>query len=289
MRSRALMIGLALFVGALAPWSGASAVPAEATRPAEPHDLLKSIRTVLLTGEATTWLDAAEPPYDVGVTLKMKLQRVGFRVVFDPNEPHDAEVVVRYRETPGREYQRLEHGTNITCDLGFQHATLGTLRAYHMEAATPWPLPGGSLYWEAVRGLEENPYYYYFGELLHGWVMAQDDSSVVFSRMLRQPPLVDAAESGDGSQATGHVVANRGARLHAIQELGRLKDPRAVETLWMLVDGVHLHERMAAVEAIGALQDRASLDRLSRMQHDTQDAELHRALTNAILLIQQGR
>lgn len=275
----ALWLGLALITGP---------VFAQRTARTDPSPGPSPVRTILLVGEATTWLQTPGPPYEVGITLKMKLEEAGFRVTFDPNQAFDAVLEVLYRETPGREYRALEQGTTITCDLHFDHPTAGRLREYHLEASTPWPEPHGSLYWEAVRGLEENPYYYFLGDLLQGWVTQQEESATVFSRMLQRLPLTHPRESGDSTQATARVVANAGARVNAIRELGRLRMDDTAPALWRLIDDGTPRERHAALAAIGEWGDPASLPRLRAYHARLSDPETQAAVAAAIVLIEQA-
>lgn len=261
---------------------GADDTTAPASTQAQ-QESLRIVRTILLAGEATTWLSAPEPPYDIGVTLKMKLERAGFLVVFDQDEPHDAVLLIRYRESAGREYARLEQGTNITCDLALRHSAVGTVQTYRIEATTTWPSPAGSLYWDAVRNFEENPYYYYLGELVKARLSGEDDAGALLARMLKEPPMpIPTDGAGAGSQAPGYVVANQEARLNAIRELGRMKDRRALETLWYLIAQPHQNERVTAVAAIGEIGDPASLDRLGQLSEAETDPRMRSAIQAAM-------
>jgi hypothetical protein len=270
---------------ALAGWLAAAggwiASTAQADPSIEQRNQLKAVRTLLLSGEASTWLDLSTPPYNAFITVKMKLERAGFAVVSDPSQPHDARVILRYRESPGREYPRMQQGTTISCDLSLVHAAAGTLWTHRFEASTTWPTPVGSLYWDAVQNLEEDPYYYYMGDLIRGRLSIQQDAVAVFSETLKQPPLALPAD-GSGSPITGQVAANQRARVNAIGELGRLKDRRALETLWHLVDRDNRLEREAAVATIGAIGDPASLTRLAQLAESDSDPAVRAAAAAAI-------
>lgn len=234
-------------------------------------------------------MDVPEPPYKVAITIKSKLERAGFRAVFDPTQPHDAVLVINYQESPGPEYGRLEQGTKILCDVTLHRVAAGGRTpefAYRLEAATSWPTPVGSLYWDAVQHLEENPYYYYLGELLRGWLTAQSDAGAVFSKMLRQPPMT-ISMGGEDTQPTARDVANQVARLDAIRELGRMKDRRAIETLLDLVGQPNQQEQLVAVAAIGEIGDPAVLNRLTQLYESTPDATLRVSVERAIARIRQ--
>lgn len=261
---------------------------AETSSPKQTRNVLP-VHTLLMTGQVSTWMDLPEPPYRVAIAIKMKLERAGFRVVFDPAEPHEAVLVIHYQETPGPEYASLEQGTKILCEVTLKQPGGGTHApgfAHRFEAATSWPTPVGSLYWDAVQHLEENPYYYYLGELVQGWITARNDAGAVFSKMLRQPPMT-ISMSGEDAQPTAQAVANQVARLDAIRELGRTKDRRAIETLWELVGQSNQQERAAAVAAIGEIGDPGMLDRLTQLRESQPDANLRVVLERAIARIRQ--
>ncbi len=283
MARRAVLTG-ALLLGVFC--LSALAAPPASSYSQEQRESLRKIRTLLVTSQISTWLDLPTPPYNVPVTVKTKLERAGFQVVFDSSLAHDAIVTIGYQETPGQQYQRLEQGTNISCRIVLKHPTIGPVLSYDFEASTS-PIPAGSLYWDAVQHLEENPYYYYLGDLVRGWLSAQEEAGVVFSRVLRQPAMTFSVDGG-GTQPSDQVVANQEARLNAIQELGRLKERRALETLWELVQQPDERQRLAAVAAIGEIGDPASVEPLTRLTSDG-DSDMRTAVESALKHIQQNR
>lgn len=248
---------------------------------------------VLLAGQAATWLDLPNPPYNAAVTVKTKLERAGFRATFDPAQPHRHVLVINYLETEGREYGKLQRGTDIACEFVFWRLEAGTPKrmwARTIESSTSWPIPIGSHYWDAVQNLEENPYYYYIGELLHDVTTGRDDPGAVFTRALQQQKLGDSSTGGGGAQSTGHVVANAGARLNAIHELGLLRDRRALPTLWELAGEKDEHDtaqRDAAITAIGEIGDPESLDRLSTLYNTDTDPSFRVVLEKAMTRIRE--
>lgn len=252
---------------------------------------LGSVRTLLLVDRVSTWLDIPTPPYNVAITVKMKLERVGYRVTLNPRDSHDAVLVITYKESPGRQYARLEQGTVIHCGLDIYTSaspTTNPVLAYRLEAETAWPLPVGSLYWNAVQNLEEDPYYYYLGELLDGFLTRGEPAGQVFAQRLRTPPLsIPSQESGQ--QVTARIAANRGARRRTIHELGHLGGKAAQETLWFLVEQSDSLERKTAVEALGELGDPSSIPRLTELL-DTDTNPILRATVEAtIAQLQEGR
>ncbi len=250
------------------------------------------VETILLTERIDTWLDMPAPPYNVTVTIKQKLERVGYRVTRNPEDPHQAVLAVRYEETPGRTFRFLQQGTRITCLLRVfdaQHPLPlprdQPLVAVHLQTETGTQ-PTSSLYWDAVQRLEENPYYYYFGELLSGWLADGRGPGDVFAQVLREPPLAISTE-GEGSGLTARHVANELARRGAIEELGRLEHRSALETLWDLAERSTRQERNAALAAIGEVGDRRSVARLSQMLASETDPLLRATIEASLARLQE--
>ncbi|HZS11723.1 MAG TPA: HEAT repeat domain-containing protein [Nitrospirales bacterium] len=208
---------------------------------------------ILLAGQAATREDLDEPPYNIVIAVKTRLQRVGFDVVLDPAAPYAAVLVLDYRESPGPMY-RLESGTRIRCRIDLYNpatAREGPARTYELQAETS-SAPLRSLYWDAVQQLEENAYYYFLGELVRGWWVEGVDAVTVLGRVLNEPPALLSSDGAD-DVVTARVAANQAARTHAIQELGRLRDPRALPTLRTLAHHAPSLERAEAVRALAAI------------------------------------
>lgn len=252
---------------------------------------LGSVRTLLLLDRVSTWLAMPRPPYNIAITVKLKLERAGYRITLEPEEPHEALLIITYVESPGREYARLEQGTVITCDLElYSPVSPGTnpLLSYHLTAETAWPLPVGSLYWNAVQNLEEDPYYYYLAELFEGYLARREPAGKVFARMLREPPLAIPSQES-GQQVTARIAANQGARRRTIHELGRVGGKDAQETLWFLVEQSNFLEQKTALEALGELRDPSSLPRLTELLKSETDPTLKATAEATIAEIQEGR
>ncbi len=138
-----------------------------------------------------------------------------------------------------------------------------------------------------MQRLEENPYYYFFGELLSGRLTDGRRAGDVFAQVLREPPLTISTD-GEGSRVTARQAENELARRGAIEELGRLKRRRGLETLWDLAERSTRQERNAALAAIGEVGDRGSVPRLPRLLESESDPLL-RATTEASLARLQER
>lgn len=242
------------------------------------------VETILLAGQQQTWVDLPQPPYNAPVTVKMKLERVGYRVIFNHDEPFDAVLVMDYKETQGREYRTLEYGTDISCTFSLYQPSVDKDRPVwtsEIRASTPWPAPIASAYWDAVQNLEENPYYYYLAELLQGELNQGADAAFVLSQVIRKP-LEKQDTSGSGFQRTGQAYAEHNAHRKAIEELGRLQDPRALPALWEVVEQGAPPSRTGAIRAIGQIGNPESLTRLKALLQSESSPPMQKVIEQAI-------
>jgi hypothetical protein len=255
----------------------------EPPRSPEAQAVLPHIRTILVTGCVQTWLDVPAPPYDVEVTLKLKLQDAGFHVIFDANEPHDATLLIQYEEIPSGRFQVLEQATAIRYRMRLIHDQLGELFSHSFEAQ-PSTMPIGSLYWDAIGNLEEDPYYCFVGDLIHGQLHRgrnkQDMLLEVLVRPFTQQNLVNPA----GSRGANQEAILHSARLNIIQELGQglFDTPEAQNALWTVAKTAEPNERGAALAQLGKIGDRSFIPPLTHLLEKEDNPEVRSAVEQAI-------
>jgi hypothetical protein len=276
--------GLAVLVGLWLAASGHVQETAGASAESEVAASSPTVRTILLDGHLTTWLTQPRPPYNIVITIKMKLERAGYRVVLEATQPHEAVLAIDYRETPGRQYRALEQGTNIRCELTLRPSTSGMsppIWQHTIETGTSWPTPIGSVYWDAVQNLEEDPYYHYLAELLRGHLDRQEGAAPVFVGAL-QEGRPRAGSEGGGILPTARETGREGARLNAIAELGRLRHRGALPLLWILAQTAPSLESDAALLAIGEIGGPEALDRLGTFAEAQQDPDVKAVARRAL-------
>ena len=262
-------------------------LPTEPARSLEDQKVLHHIHTILVAGTVQTWLNVPSPPYNVGVTLKLKLQDAGFQVVFDPKQPHDAILHIQYEEIPSGQFQVLEQATAIRYQMELVHDRLGKIFSHHFEAQ-PNAIPLGSLYWDAIGNLEEDPYYCFVGDLIRGHIdrdqNEQDMLLEVLVRPFTQQELVNAA----GARGATQAIVQQRARLNIIQELGEglFHTPEAQETLWMVARKAQPNERGAALTQLGKIGDASFLSPLTQLLEREDNPEVRSAAEHAIGLIE---
>jgi hypothetical protein len=259
----------------------------EPPRSREDQKALQDIHTILVTGTVQTWLHVPAPPYNAGLTLKLKLQDAGFQVVFDPNQPHDANLRIQYEEIPSGQFQVLEQATAIHYGMQLVHDRVGEIFSHHFDAQ-PNEIPITSLYWDTVSNLEEDPYYCFVGDLIRGQIhRGRNEEDMLLEVLVRpysQQDMVNAAGSRGATQAT---VQQR-ARLNIIQGLGQgpFNTPEAQDVLWTVARKAKPDERGAALTQLGKIGDRSFLSPLTTLLEKEGNPEVRSAGEHAIRLIE---
>jgi hypothetical protein len=256
-------------------------------KPQEDQEVLQDIQTILVTGTIQTWLDVPTPPYNVGVTLKLKLQDAGFQVVFDPKQPHDANLRIQYEEIPSGQFQVLEQATAISYRMQLVHDRLGEVFSHQFDAQ-PSEIPVGSLYWDTISNLEEDPYYCFVGDLIHGYLHGGQNEQDMLLEVLVRPFTRQDLVNPAGSRGAIQVAVLQRARLNIIQELGQglFDTPEAQEALWTVASKAQPNERGAALTQIGKIGDTSFLPPLTKLLEKEDNPEVRSAGKQAIRLIE---
>ncbi len=252
----------------------------------EEQEVLKTIHTILLGGKVATWLDYEYPLYDPLSNLKGRLEDVGFQVVFNPKEAHDAMLVIDYAETPSGIFRGLEQGTVVTFHTAVYHPKVGIIMA-NKFVGQPSEVPAGSVYWDVIGNLEGDPLFFYQAQILKAWVTNQTHGGTVLMHMLRRPYTDTSYEQP--YEQPGPAFVRRGARMNAIREIGQLNDPQAQDTLWELTKVATPEERTVAVQVLGNIGQRSFIPRLSQIANTDQDPNVRLAAQAAMQNIERER
>ena len=261
--------------------------PTEPTGSQADRKALQTIHTILVAGTVQTWLDAPAPPYNVGVTLKLKLEDAGFQVVFHPSQPHDAILHIQYEEIPGGQFRVLEQSTAIRYRMQLMHDRLGEVFSHYFEAE-PSAVPLKSLYWDAISNLEEDPYYCFVGDLIRGQIyQGQNEEDMLLEILLRPFTRQDLVNSAGARMAAQSTIQER-ARLNIIQELGQgaFHTPEAQEALWTIASKAQPNERGAAMTQLGKIGDSSFLSPLTKLLENEDNPQVRSAAEHAIRLLE---
>lgn len=288
--TRTRLITLVVLAGWLLPLpavhlEGAESSPSRS--PQDTHSELKAIKTLLVTGSLKSWLEGDQPTYNVPVTLKLKLEDAGFAVVFDPALPHDANLRIDYEEYPSGQFQVLEEATAVTYSLRLLHARLGEIFFRQFDAA-PNPTPITSLYWDTIANLEENPHYYFVGDILWKQLQQNMNERDALLHILMKPYSQSPGSPAPGPRHMDQAGVLERARLNIIQALGQepFDTDEAHDILWTLARKARHNERYEAITQIGKIGNQAFLPGLTELLQEEQESDLRSAVEHAIQVIE---
>ena len=275
-RQRALKVSLLSCMAVACLLSGAPVVPAaEPILTDEQLQLLSRAKTIYVDVAATTWMRRGRTLSDVGPSLRTKLAAAGFTVVRNQTDRHDLTLKVLYREEQGRQYRIDTYGTDITCAVQLEHAGIGPLLNLRIEESSTYPETGTPPYLEALEKFVANPYFYLLGDLVKGRVVSRSDTTGALieglQRLAAHEPMKSDPLKGEFLMSSDEVMFFASARENVIQELGRLKDPRAVPILTKLLGHSERRVRLLSVRAltsISAVDSRSAIERVARQDRD---------------------
>ena len=214
---------------------------------------------IYLDVQASTWRPRGRISFGIEPILRMKLISAGFVVTRDSEQQHDLIVRVVYREERGEPIAVNLYGTHISCRIlldrpqqeGGQSISIHESPSYRDLVTAP--------YVEVVEKLETNPYFYFFGHIVRGWHRDLDTTAALIEALERQlnqelhrPPPTPMDTLVSPAETFPDLEAHFGpaAQLNAVEELARLKDPRAVELLERLMMQAERSTRLRAVYAM---------------------------------------
>jgi hypothetical protein len=224
--------------------------------------------------------------FGIAPALRMKLSSSGFAVTEDPDRPHELTLTVQYREERGKRISANLYGTDITCLIRLSSAQGEPLESMLIHESPSYTDLATAPYVEVVEQLQTNPYFYFIGEIVRGWNQKLDSTGVLIQALDRHleeerdrlpatplDTLVSPAETFP--DLDGHFAPM--ARQNAVEELGRLKDPRAIHVLERLIGDADPETRVHAVLALGEFDTAAVTPVLARVAK----ADSHAAVRHA--------
>ena len=184
----------------------------------------ESLGTIHVDVTSSTWRRGGEP-FDIYSAIKEKLEKVGFEVVANENNTHNATLLVDYKEEMGSKYSTgnfpfAEHGyaTNITCNLKLYDKDHHLL--FVKEIKADWSdrdyfsytgVISYYLYDRALEVFEEKSWFVCLGEIVSGKYSIGDEVPAL---------IIVLKEDKD-----------KDIRKSAAYVLGEIGDKRAVEPL----------------------------------------------------------
>lgn len=210
---------------------------------------------------ASTWRSRGRVSFGIIPSLRMKLTSAGFAVTEESESPHDLILRVEYREDRGKPISINLSGTEITCHLVLERPRHGQLLAMSIHESPRYAEMVTAPYVEVVEQFQANPYFYFLGDLIRsridahldliGALIQAVDQQFDRERHPRVATPLDTLESPAETFPDLDLHFSAWARENAIEELGRLKDARAIDLLERLMFHADWRIRLRAVLALG--------------------------------------
>lgn len=247
---------------------------------------------IYLDVQASTWRPRGRVSFGIVPLVKMKLTSAGFTVTRDPESPHDLILRVEYREDRGKPIAFNLYGTEITCHMVLEHPEQGQLISMSIQESPQYAELVTAPYVEVVEQFQANPYFYFLGDLIRGRIDAHlDTTGALIQAVERQfnrdehpriaTPL-DTLESPAETFPDLDLHFSGWARENAIEELGRLKDPRAIDLLERLMFHSDWRIRLRAVLALGEFNAPSIAPAMTRVAQTDSDTGVRQAAATVL-------
>jgi hypothetical protein len=242
---------------------------------------------IYLEVHAGTWRPRGRISFSIIPSLRMKLTSAGFSVTQDSERPHDLTLTVDYREERGKQLSINLYGTEIICVIVLDHAQQGRLLFTKIHESPAYAELVTAPYVEVVEKFQANPYFYFLSDLIRGRIDDQLDITGALIRAVdrhvdreRHPRIATPLDTLESPAETFpdldlHFAAS--AQENAVEELGRLKDSRAIELLKSLMFHSEPRTRLRAVRALGEFDAPFLAPAMTRVVRADSDASVRDA------------
>jgi hypothetical protein len=246
---------------------------------------------VYLDVQASTWRHRGRISFGIEPVLRMKLISAGFGVTKNPEDPHDLTVHVEYREERGEPIGVNLYGTDVSCRVLFEDHQAAQAQSLSIHESPSYRLANAP-YVEVIEKLETNPYFYFLGSIVRGWHQTLDTTGALiqaldrqFDEELHRPPASPMATLVSPAETFPDLPAHFApfAQQNAVDELGRLRDPRALQLLERLMLQADRKTRLHAVLAMGAFDAPSVLPALARVVETDSDSDVRDAASGELL------
>ena len=247
---------------------------------------------IYLDVQASTWRPRGRVSFGIVPSVRMKLASAGFAVTQAPESPHGLILTVDYREERGKQISLNLYGTEIICVILLDHPQQGRLLSVKIHESPAYAGLVTAPYVEVVEKFQANPYFYFLGDLIRGRTDAHLDTTGALIQALdrhvdrkrhpRAATPLDTLESPAETFSDLDLHFAGLARENAVEELGRLKDSRAIELLKSLMFDSDPRTRLRAVLALGEFDAPALAPAIARVVQADSDPDVRDAAISVL-------
>jgi HEAT repeats len=265
-----------------------SAIGANAAQEAiDRHAIAAGERVLYLDLDASTWRSRGRISFGIAPALRLKLTSAGLGVTQDPDTPHDATLKVVYREERGKQISVNSFGTDIRCLVRLDDPKNEQALSLVIHESPSYTDLVNAPYVEVLEKLQANPYFYFLGVIVRERMQTHVDTTgaliraldLHFDRELHPQPVtpLDTLASPGETFPDLDALFSEAAEQNTVEELGRLKDSRAVDVLERLTSHANRLTRLRAVVALGQFDDPSIAPVMTRVAEADSDGEVRDA------------
>jgi hypothetical protein len=253
--------------------------------------LIRNAAAIYVEVESSTWRPRGRVSFAIGPSVRAKLRAAGFAVRLDEREPHDLTLKVFYREERGRQFRADLYETDVHATLSLLHPTLGVLLLVRVDESSSDAGVTNAPYVDVLHKIEGNPSFYFFGDLVRGYLSEGRDAPATLIRgaerlledeEFRLYPHADTAALSGEMLAGPEFLYGTQALERAARELGALREARATPLLTRLLHHHDRQLRLAAVAALAQLQDESARPALEHLAEQDTSGDVRAAAAEAL-------
>lgn len=243
--------------------------------------------SVALQIEASTWKPRGHVIYDIEGAIRKKLMNAGFTVLRNADAPHDHVLSVIYQEVRGAEYAFNAFGTVITCKFQFvAHPSQPMMFEFQVVETSTNSVSGTPPYLDAIHRFETNPYYFFLGDILAGYVQESLDlrEALLWAVERHLAELREIEDPADRPlERSEHYMmpARKFYRPFAVRRTIQLfieANDSAIVQLWRNLitdpDPIVRRQALTMIEAFHVIEARTELTKLAAQDVDPQARRL---------------
>jgi hypothetical protein len=236
--------------------------------------------------DAKTWKTRGRLYWDVEGSMLKKMAATGFEIVRSEESSHQLTLNVLYREERGEQYDINSYGTVIHGTFFLDTLPNGNPWELKISETSTNSISGTPPYLDVLDKFQTNPYYFFVGEILRGYVEKGLDprGGLIYAlELVLSNEKATAWRSGSiGRDAGSHLHTMDSDRVfyktqairRAIDDCVDAKDRRIVPVLLKLLSHPDSAVRVRTIEAIGSFGVEESRSRLLQMAQNDPDTQV---------------
>jgi hypothetical protein len=246
---------------------------------------------------ASTWKTRGGLLYDIEGTVRRKLTSAGFLLVRDQAKSHDAVYYVDYQERRGEAYGINQFGTIISAKFRLERPEHELLHEIRIEETSHPTISGPPPYLNTLQNFQTNPYFFFLGDILQGYLRYQHDAQLVLIEIINNlesihfykpyPYLPDFSLKDEAHYMTPNEELFQPTVVRRVlQTLADQKDFRLVPSLYNLIKYPDVYVRVESLKAFSTFQVKKAIPLVKEVSLSDKSTKVRAAALKALQSLQ---